>query len=281
MQLANNYTDFCKKKKFTEVDYFWASAKLNGIRCKYTYATNTLTSKTGKPIRGFDELQENLQKLCKKYRLAFVDGELYKHGMDFGDLLSIVNSHEHEEKKNIPYIIFYVQSNKGWYDTKSMIEFMYDVELPEKISFIYYWRIRNNLDDIESSAKSMVQKGFEGIMLRHIDIAYVSSRTDYLLKYKPFIESDFRIAKIERGKGKYDGVMGGIVVEGKYKGRQVRSNVGGGYKDQGLWSREWFWKNKGNVVGKKMEVIFDSLVEKPSKDGFYKFRFSRFSKMKN
>ena len=74
----------------------------------------------------------------------------------------------------------------------------------------------------------VVREGSEGLMLHLADAAYVTGRSDVLLKLKPLLDTEAKVVEHIPGKGKYLGEMGAMRVE-MPDGR--RFNIGTGFSD--------------------------------------------------
>ncbi len=99
--------------------------------------------------------------------------------------------------------------------------------------------------------------GGEGIMLNTMDGLYEIKRSNNLLKVKYSESLDLKVVDIQEGTGKYEGMLGAVIVE--YKGYRV--GVGSGFSDE---ERQRFWDNPEEIIGKTIEV--DTFGE--SKDQF-------------
>jgi DNA ligase-1 len=101
---------------------------------------------------------------------------------------------------------------------------------------------------------------------------YNWKRSDALLKYKSFFEEDLKVVGVVEGKGKYQGMLGAFVCEGVVEGHKISTEVGSGFDDE---MREFFWKNRKNLIGMMVEVKYQGLTD--SQDSL---RFPIFQKTK-
>jgi len=69
------------------------------------------------------------------------------------------------------------------------------------------------------------KRGGEGIMLNTMEGHYEIKRSNSLLKVKYVESMDLKVVDIQEGTGKYEGMMGALVVD--YKGYRV--GVGSGF----------------------------------------------------
>jgi DNA ligase 1 len=81
---------------------------------------------------------------------------------------------------------------------------------------------------LDAEFARVVAGGGEGLMLHHRDAHYLVGRSDTLLKYKPYDDAEARVVAHAQGKGKYQGMLGALLVE-LPDGRRLR--IGGGFTD--------------------------------------------------
>jgi DNA ligase 1 len=288
VQLANKYIDFMRKRNFRDVDFFYASPKLDGYR---GYFRSALLSRKGKPTYGFGHIEEELYAFTRKYSVGFVDGELYSHEIPFHTIQSIAGRKvdiNEEDKKKIFFNIFAAgeaKANAGWKSTKDMYDFLTSIEEKyEYLRILPVVRVNNNLEDIKVLTQQYVDAGYEGSMLRHPINAYNWIRSDALLKYKFFIEHDFTIVGFYEGEGEFVGTLGGILFEGEYEGKRIKCECGSGFKILPAWpdNRNYFWTHQKKLLGKTVEIKFQGVQDEPNKDGSgtYALRFPTYSKLK-
>ena len=129
--------------------------------------------------------------------------------------------------------------------------------------------IPNTFEAVDRACRKFTEQGYEGVVLRHPDIPYYEGRSNHLLKYKFFKEADLRIVGVIDGEGRLAGTLGSLVVEGKAEGLLVRSCVGTGLTDE---DRK-ILSQDSHLVGKVLTVKYQSITDKPDKEGFYSLRF--------
>ena len=269
VQLANKY-DPDKKYKNTK----WAvNRKLDGLRC--VFINGKLFTRNGKEVVGFEHIVEELKTLGK-YDL--IDGELYSHDIAFQEIQGYVLRNKNvveSDKQKIFYNIF-VLLNKNT-TTQEIVDKVSELSKRKNfryLKFVEYEIIDNDFDKIQELNEKYVSEKYEGVMLRSMDVPYDWKRSDALLKYKSFKESDLKIIDMVEGNGKYQGMLGKFVCEGEIEGHQVKTEVGSGFDDA---QREEFWKNKKQIIGKLVEVKYQNLTHT---NGSYSLRFPIFRKFK-
>lgn len=123
--------------------------------------------------------------------------------------------------------------------------------------------------------KSMVEQGFEGIMIKDPDAKYQCKRSTNWLKQKPFIEVSLTVCEVEEGTGRNVGRLGALICEGIDDNKLIKVNVGSGFTDN---ERDEFWGFKQEVINNIVEVRADAITQ--NQDGSYSLRFPRFIKFR-
>jgi DNA ligase-1 len=287
VQLANTYD----KNKNYKVDYWYASPKLDGLRCVGVLEGDkiVLYSRQGKPFVGLEHISQPLTEIYKQIGITFFDGELYSDELSFSEIQSIVltsKDYDATLKQKIKYVIFAIlpeQNIKSNYTAELMIKNLISMfkvcNLPECIERVEYVQLNKPLSlAIETYLSHCVERGYEGIMLRNPKKAYDFKRSDNLLKVKLFNESDFKIVDVFEGSGKYCGKLGGVKVKGvaklKDKLVEIESEVGSGFNDA---QRDEFWQVKNSLIGQLAEIKYQEITET---NGQYSLRFPVFNKLK-
>lgn len=102
-------------------------------------------------------------------------------------------------------------------------------------------------EEIAELVTPIWKRGGEGIMLNTFEGCYELKRSNSLLKVKYVESMDLKVVDIQEGTGKYEGMLGALVVD--YKGYRV--GVGSGFSDE---ERRRFWDNPEEIIGKTIEV---------------------------
>ena len=136
--------------------------------------------------------------------------------------------------------------------------------------------------DIDAITRKYVMDGQEGAMLRHPRVWYSWKRDDNLLKHKLFTEHDFEVIGYYEGEGEFEGTLGGIRVKGNYDKKPIISEVGSGFKvlEEHPYNRTSLWEIRDELIGKKVELKFQGITDKPNDEGFWSLRFPVFNKFK-
>jgi len=115
--------------------------------------------------------------------------------------------------------------------------------------------IVRTFEEITAIYDGVRARGLEGLILKRIDGLYHPRRNVDWMKMKGQEEEDVVIIGAEEGTGKYEGMLGAIIVD--FNG--VKVNVGGGFSDVER-AQLWIDHNAGNLVGKVVEVWFHEVT---------------------
>lgn len=303
IQLAYPY-DF---ERANYPDYWYVTPKLDGIRAIYIHNQQKIFTRKGHEIIGFDHLVEQCFNICEKYKLEFLDGELWSQSVEFNTIQSYVMKQKDFDdsiKKRIVFNIFALGS-ENVKNTKEMINIMEEIS-NEKFKFINILesqKIENEVNILVSKTIDSLIDGYEGIMLRHPEIHYVWKRSHELVKFKEFqvieayekykyllnndtidkiksfmtktghkIVDDFIITDVVEGTGNFKGMLGAIVVEGYINGKKIISKVGSGFTVE---QRKELWKIREKLIGKEVELSYQEIT----KDNSLRFPVIRKIKM--
>lgn len=80
-------------------------------------------------------------------------------------------------------------------------------------------------DALQQKLSQIVDGGGEGLMLHRADAVWQSGRSDVLLKLKPQQDAEARVIAYENGQGKYEGMIGALIVMAP-DGRRLRLGTG-------------------------------------------------------
>ena len=121
-----------------------------------------------------------------------------------------------------------------------------------------------NLAEAKVVFQKYVAQGLEGIILKNMDGPWENKRSNHQVKFKVEIESDLVVIDMYEGNGKYEGMMGGITCQ--TRDGKVVTNVGSGFNDE---DRDYFWKNKKELIGSVVEIKHNGLILSKEKGATY------------
>lgn len=251
-----------KKHKLHDVGYI--EPKLDGLRV--TVVDGVARTRNGNEVSATDAMLGELASFlgCRNARLRdwVFDGEFIGDGT-FEDTVSKARK-SGKENRGLVYNVFDMVSRDEWTSrqTRKFSERRRDVE--DHISLGRFVRpvlsIRQEnptLRDLFGYRDKFIEDGFEGAMWK-ADEPYMFKRSSALLKLKKWETVDAKIVGVEVGQGKYEGLLGALVVS-LDDGTKV--NVGSGYSDA---QRENFWSRRTMLKGKTIEIQYQNMTSKGS-----------------
>ena len=195
----------------------YVQPKLDGLRCIATKDKEgvSLWFRSGKEIITMGHIIDDLDFVMKEGDIF--DGELYVHGGDFNNFAGAIRANKNlnpEVTKKIKYHIYdfpridglkekdtyadrYTEFKRTALGTTSLIR----VETIKVMDFKKAMEIY----------KDFIDKGYEGIIFRNMEMSYKQKRSHDLLKYKEFIDDEFIIIGAEEGKGILKGHVGSFL----------------------------------------------------------------------
>lgn len=219
--LANKYKDLLAKGKIDFKQRMFVQPKLDGFRCIARVELDNkrpvvkLFSRKGKPIVNAPHVAESLLPLFKKFGYDMIlDGELYNHDFadDFNSLSSMFKKQNPtteslaRSKEFAQYHVYDIASHTGpfserYVDLENMINDV--LRGDDYIRFVPTEEVFS-LEEIQEAFDRFVDLSYEGLMVR-FDALYVNKRTNFLLKWKEFIEEEFALLRVESGTGNWNG----------------------------------------------------------------------------
>lgn len=278
-----------------KIDNWYWSNKYDGIRCYYSATQDKLLYRSGKEIPRLDNILHSCKEICQQDGLELLDGELWVPGLKFREISSLVRGQKYiteEQKDSIRFVLFaarrqiegddYSSSYDTDFTTAEMIKYLDNVDYAKHYSFqkLEYNIVENTIEAIDAIARQEQDKGWEGIMLRHPEISYVAGGTRTLVKRVILKESIYKIIGFNEGKGRYSGMLGSFVYEGKAIDENknnifVEGKVSSGLKIQ---QRQDIWPIKENYLGVAIKLRYQK-VNSPDEDGKGALRFPQLLKI--
>jgi DNA ligase-1 len=260
--LANKYEPAVSLRKRGGITFpCFVQPKLDGLRCVVYLVDGApvYQSRTGGTFTVLQHLDAPIMEILSRNPTLVLDGELYTQQMPFEELAGIIKKKkltEHDRAK-IQFIQYHV----------------YDLVIPgmpfrERLSILQQtiptnsaWiqsvptYLANELVDFREKFSEYVAAGYEGIMLRNTEGHYQENyRSNDLMKYKEFFESEYPIVDFREAVGRDAGT---VIWECETPdGRRFSVRPRGTQEAR----REWFRK-ASSLIGKQLTVIYQELSE--------------------
>tara|TARA_B100000073_G_scaffold347672_1_gene362803 strand:- start:804 stop:2027 length:1224 start_codon:yes stop_codon:yes gene_type:complete len=254
--LANKFED---RKQYLEKP-FGVSPKLDGVRviARFIEDELVLTSRLGKEFIFMNNLRHHLNSVLDVNTI--LDGELYSHTIPFNAISGATRAKKTPSKFDnmIEMWVFdIIDEEKSYKDRMKQlkqIQYNYDKKFNKKkklIKFVYYDEVRTQ-EEVEIAHDKYVEKGYEGVMCRNLNGKYkLKHRSNDLLKFKNFEDSEFKIVDAKKGTGTEEGAIVFMCETESGKKFDVRPR---GEIDK---RREMFC-NKDDYIGKMLTVRYQN-----------------------
>lgn len=262
VQLAKNYEDHADKIQRQE---FVLTEKIDGQRMLLFINDSSIKcfARSGKPIIGLIDILEEAKILPN----GVYDGELVvSNAEDYTDREVLQETlkitRRDGEKTGVNFLVFdYVtldefdngESVDGYTDRRSRIDFFLPTfsenNEPKYIRVLPTLYEGKDHSVIPKLLKELEGDGKEGLMLNVSTKPWVNKRTNNLLKVKSMQTVDLKIIGFVEGEGKYQGMLGRLIVD--YKGNEL--GCGSGFDDS---ERAEIWNNKEDYIGRICEVQY-------------------------
>lgn len=285
-QLAHDSANHEKKvsgKKQLEV-------KLDGVRVLcilYKDRRPEMFSRNGKQFHNFEHIINQLAHVVKTYGIAqdmVLDGEVMSSS--FQDLMKQVHRKTNVQSDDAIFHVFDMLTLEEFqaggslvpqYVRSGNLDHWVELHAPElpHVATLSWETVDLDTEQGQSRFKDInkqaIDGGYEGIMIKDPKAGYECKRSHSWLKLKPFIEVTLEVVDVEEGTGRNAGRLGAFICEGVDDGRSISVNCGSGFSDS---DRDSFWSNKGEIVGRLVEVRADAITQ--NQDGTYSLRFPRY-----
>ncbi len=190
--------------------------KLDGERCRalLNCGNVAMLSSEENLIGSVPKIFSGLVKLSLMFSKNPIelDGELYRHGMTFEDVHSIVGRtvNLNPEHDQMQYHVFDIV-DETMVQAKR-IKLLQSLPLKNNPYIkIVPTRIAWNLEDIRKIFDEYIKLDYEGIIVRHFEAPYVRRRSIWAMKFKPKKSDTYPITGFVEGLGKYKGTIGAII----------------------------------------------------------------------
>lgn len=225
--------------------------KLDGLRA--ISENNTLMSRNGKPYVACPHLFQNGTTL---------DGELYTHQYkdDFNKIVSLCKKQKpdanelKESEQKVQYWIYDYPAHKGVFSERYQALMDYWSQNTDKfkgMKLVDTFEV-HSWEEIKQFHEKFLEKGYEGTIIR-LDLGpYENKRSKQLLKYKDFIDEEFKIVGAEEGTGGRTGTIGYFIMQHDKNPEQTfKSNVKGDFD-----YLKQLWKDHTKYIGKSATVKY-------------------------
>ena len=199
-----------QKKAINWNQTMFLQPKLDGVRCIFT--KQGAYSRSGKKFKNVQHLRRELKPFFAAHPTVVLDGELYNHDFkdNFNKIISIVRTqHATKDQTLIQFHCYdYVQTTNNhsfdWRNSRiSQAIKAYGLNYTKPVATI---KVSNMGLAVINNNKNL-KAGYEGSILR-TNLPYENKRSNNLLKFKAFEDTEATITGYVEGKGKRSGTIG-------------------------------------------------------------------------
>lgn len=242
----------------------YVQPKKDGIRCIYNGIDKVLYTRTGKIINNVNSILIELKNTGTNLLL---DGELINEDIPFEKFAGImnkkkINTNDLSLLQNVKFYIFDTISFNVEFEKRFNI--ILNSFFKHKFNNIYLLKteVANKETDIYNFHKQYVKEGNEGIIVRNANSLYETNYRSYnLLKYKTFIDNEYKIINFTEGNGNEKGCVIWICETPNGHIFDVRPR---GTFDE----RKILYKNGNKYIGKYLTVRYQELFDNTDKPRF-------------
>lgn len=144
-----------------------------------------------------------------------MDGELWAGHGAFRHAVSTVRQQQASdaEWRGMRFMVFDLPDHVGRFDQRlEALRRLLAQADPARLVAVAQSPVGNQAA-LQARLDAIVSAGGEGLMLHRADAPYRGARSDDLLKFKAFLDSDARVLAVVPGSGKNAGQMGALVVQ--------------------------------------------------------------------
>ncbi len=116
------------------------------------------------------------------------------------------------------------------------------------------WDVRH-LDDLQTLYDKQIDEGYEGLVVKHYEDRYTYKRTKHWARFKATYTADLLCVGTTKGQGKYEGMIGALMLEGVVKGKEITVKTGSGLTDEDRSKRP------SEFISKTVEMKYNSITK--------------------
>lgn len=216
IQLATNY------RQDIDVTQYYVSEKLDGIRAYWD--GHQLISKQGNVFTA-------PTWFIKSFPATKMDGELWIARQQFEKVSGIVRTQDNQNEhwKQVKFMIFDLPESTASFEQRiNKMQGIVTEATSPYLQMIKQQKLPNTKVLFDLLNNVVMGQG-EGLMLHHQNALYQTKRSRDLMKLKKFEDAEATVIAYIPGKGKYEGLLGSILVKNK---EGVTFKIGSGFSDQ-------------------------------------------------
>lgn len=204
-----------------DVSEYWVSEKLDGVRGRWD--GHRLWTRGGHRVGAPAWFTAGWPEVA-------MDGELWIGRGRFEEVSGLVRTAEAEDAawRQVRFMVFDLPDHGGAFQARLLrAQALLEATAIEWLQPVRQFRV-DDAAELDARLDRITDAGGEGLMLHHRDARYEVGRSEHLLKYKPYEDAEARVVGHTPGRGKYEGMLGALIVE---RADGVRFRLGSGFTD--------------------------------------------------
>lgn len=208
-------------------------------------------------------IRDSFPKFSEEYDVdsVILDGEIYNHELGFQATSSACGTSKHidsekaELRSKMQFYIFDIIGHCGFYTNRYEIISRYFVDceiiMPVETAFMI-------ADEklIDKLFEGYLKQGYEGLIIRQLDVEYQHKKSKQFFKYKPLIDSEFPIVGFKKSiTGETLGSLTLSMPDGREFDANMKDDLGSDITKQKIWN------NRYNYLDKIVTVEFLEYTE--------------------
>ncbi|WP_052140940.1 DNA ligase [Pseudoalteromonas piratica] len=238
------------------VSEYLVSEKLDGVRA--IWRNQQLVTRNGNKIYAPSWFTKNWPN-------KWLDGELWSQHNDFEFIASTVLDKKPNQAawRKIKFFVFDMPDNENVFSIRYQNYLAAILETDSDYLAAVEQHQFSDESQLERFYQARLKQGAEGVILHAKQARFSNGRSAHLLKYKPYQDAEGIIVGYSAGKGKYQGMVGALIVELK-SGEQIK--LGSGLSDA--------LRKKPPVIGSQVTYRYNGFTK------YGKPRFARFLRVR-
>lgn len=204
------------------ITHYLMSEKLDGVRAYWD--GRQLYFRSGRVINA-------PAWFTAKFPKHAMDGELWMGRAQFDRLSGVVRRQEvnDDEWRQISYCLFEYPMAAGEFHhrLKVLKQELDQLQIPW-LRMIPQETLKSAAQ-VQEKLKQLTAQKAEGLVLHLASAQFVAGRSDFVYKFKPQHDAEAKVIAIQEGRGKYQGMMGALMLETP---EGVRFKLGTGFDDE-------------------------------------------------
>lgn len=229
----------------------YGQVKMDGIFGRWNPAMKKFYTRSGRVIRGLSVLEKEMSDIIMPY-----DGELVIPGMDFFKMNGLLRSFN--ETPDCKFYIFDAPHPSLLFSDRVKAYQAINTMHKTQIVLMRAHMIHNDFE-ADSFYYRVLDAGLEGVVYKNPNALYQKGKHWTYLKRVPVKTCECEILEAYEGAGKFEGMLGGFIVD--FNGIEVR--VGGG-PGVDYDTRRLYWKKRENMIGLPLKCQYKKMTAKGS-----------------